>query len=64
MYTSTLSLYLNFIVVESLLSNKKKEVNTVCIIFICHSLEQTTQTSSLPSTYGGHLREPHRASTR
>lgn len=27
-----------------------------------YSLEQTTQTISLPSTYGGHFREPQRAS--
>ena len=36
----------------------------ICRIFIHQSLEQTTHVSSLPSTYGGHFREPHRASTR
>ena len=41
----------------------KKNPKPIEELFI-HSFEQTAQTISLPSTYGGHFREPHRASTR
>lgn len=39
-----------------------KKTTTKCPQYI-YSLEQTAHTSSLPSTYGGHFKEPHRAST-
>ena len=60
-YESILSLFSNIYIGKLYNHNQLFRVSP-CFFF--HSFEQTTQVSSLPSTYGGHFKEPHRPSTR